>query len=426
MKLTMRFTVSAVCAAMLMAIVDSNDSGMNAGNTYFWTKTGLEAIPLVLWPAFALTDDLAPYIDIPFPGDTFTSEHFETWTTEISATSLSELVDMRYISSTPENASVPSVPTLFSDPIFISETPIDYRLQFAADLKDTNIAASAARGRLPNPSGRRLREHYYRYPDQCDATGIALEVFLRLMIYDQIEAFFHPQRIGLWHDLFPDVERRPYDPKELSVARWYGERYAEGYMHTLTNGYVYPLEQQNIDGFMLAAGLNPLNSSMDPSTSTGLGNIVGKRVQEWTMENDLLQRQNDFVDEEGLQRIEDRHPTRVWHHWKPSLAGSDRWQGIRPGVVTQQTFVTPSLGIFSFLYDNETDFVNLGLADVPALDQSEEAYIRRANAFLPIQRALTDEQKAEAEMANNKITSSVFLIMSYVPLLRRLVPDADE
>jgi len=34
------------------------------------------------------------------------------------------------------------------------------------------------------------------------------------MIYDQIEAFFHPKSIGLWHDLFPNVERRlAFDPK---------------------------------------------------------------------------------------------------------------------------------------------------------------------------------------------------------------------
>ena len=74
------------------------------------------------------------------------------------------------------------VPTLFTDPIVLRETPIDYRMQFAADIGSNMIGESAARGRLVNPAGRRLREHFYRFPDQCDATPIALEVFLRLMM----------------------------------------------------------------------------------------------------------------------------------------------------------------------------------------------------------------------------------------------------
>ena len=44
------------------------------------------------------------------------------------------------------------------------------------------IEETAAGGRLVSPAGRRLREHFYRFPDQCDATPIALEVFLRLMM----------------------------------------------------------------------------------------------------------------------------------------------------------------------------------------------------------------------------------------------------
>ena len=41
------------------------------------------------------------------------------------------------------------------------------------------------------------------------------------MIYDQIEAFFHDTKIGLWQDLFPDVKRRKMNEEELGVARWY-------------------------------------------------------------------------------------------------------------------------------------------------------------------------------------------------------------
>lgn len=240
--------------------------------------------------------------------------------------------------------------------------------------------------------------------------------------YDQIESFFHDEKIGLWHDLFTDVTRRPYDSEELSVARWYGERYAESYVHKITNGWVYPLGSvQNIDTYMMAVGLDPYDKTEDHSSPAGLGNIVGKRVTEWMNDNDGLQRDMDFVDIEGLERISKYHVNQDWYHWKPTYAGSKRFQGIRNGIVTQQTFVSPSLGIFSFLYQNETDFISQKLQSaVPVLNTTEEAYVEKAEEFLKIQETIGDYEKAVAELSNNKISGSVFLILAYVPLLKEL------
>ena len=244
--------------------------------------------------------------------------------------------------------------------------------------------------------------------------------------YDQIEAFFHETKIGLWHDLFPEVQRRVYDPEELSVARWYGERFAEGYVHKITNHWVYPLSRQNIDAYMLAVGLDPTDDTEDPSTPTGLGNLIGRKVTEWVAANDGLMKDADFVDEAGLERIAERHPTPEWNNWKPTYAGSNRFQGIRNGIVTQQTFVSPSLGIFSFLYENERDYIDLGLQEaVPVLDMSKEAYIERAKEFLNIQKEMTDREKAVAELSNNKISGSIFLIVAFKPLLKKLAPEED-
>jgi len=287
------------------------------------------------------------------------------------------------------------------------------------------IGEKASKGRLVNPAGRRLREHYYRFPDQCDATPITQEVFIRLMIYDQIEAFFTKTKIGVWQDLFPEVQRRPYNSEEISVAGWYGERFAESHVHQITNGWVYPLgSMQNIDTYMYANGLDPNDASEDPNTPAGLGNLIGRLATEWLSQNDGLMKDMDFVDIEGLQRIADYHPNQEWHHWKPSLSGSSRFQGLRNGIVTQQTFVSPSLGIFSFLYSGDEEFVNLGLLDaVPELDVSEDAYIARADEFFAIQRNMTDYKKAVAELANNKILGSTFLIYAYVPLLKELATE---
>ena len=246
---------------------------------------------------------------------------------------------------------------------------------------------------------------------------------------DQIEAFFNSQPIGLWHDLFPDneVKHRPFDAEELSVARWYGERYAESYLHKITNGWVYPLGKvQNIDTYMIAVGLDPYNPTEDPNTPAGLGNLVGRRVTEWMNDNDGLKRGMDFVDVDGLQRIANRHPEQAWHQWKPSLAGSKRFQGMRNGIVTQQTFVSPSLGIFSFLYENESDFIALNLeSTIPPLNVSEKDYMKRSKEFLSIQATMTDRERAVAELSNNKISGSVFLIQAYEPLLREHASEED-
>ena len=162
---------------------------------YVWSKTGLEQIPWGNWKDFTEQDKLemeaqSYYIKgFPFPGDVFTSGHYDTWKDIVSESSLEDLLDQGYIMQSKDSMKAAKVlddykkvPTLFSDPIILEESAIDYRLQFAKDIGSQMIGESAAKGRLVNPAGRRLREHFYRFPDQCDATPIALEVFLRLMM----------------------------------------------------------------------------------------------------------------------------------------------------------------------------------------------------------------------------------------------------
>ena len=43
----------------------------------------------------------------------------------------------------------------------------------------------------------------------------------------------------------------------------------------MNGGYVYPLETQSIDTQMMAIGLDPHDDNMDPTTSVGLGNLIG-------------------------------------------------------------------------------------------------------------------------------------------------------
>ena len=159
---------------------------------YVWTKAGLEAIPFEDWKLFSGDHPSSLYVkNFPFPGDNFTVQHLEAFQQSTGdATSKSNLLEKRLIQdrnnflleAADNQEPITKVPSVFSDPIVIKESIIDYRLQFATDIGSNAIGESAAKGRLVNPAGRRLREHFYRFPDQCDATPIALEVFLRLMM----------------------------------------------------------------------------------------------------------------------------------------------------------------------------------------------------------------------------------------------------
>ena len=62
---------------------------------------------------------------------------------------------------------------------------------------------------------------------------------------------------------------------------------------------------------------------------------------------------------------------------------------------------------------------------VPVLNTTDEAYITKAKEFLDIQSNIGDYEKAVAELSNNKISGSVFLILAYVPLLKELASPED-
>ena len=159
----------------LLAITSANASHPQSKlrkKCLVWTKAGLEKIPFDSWREFADDDSSSMYIkSFPWPGDHFTLQHYDSWKEYVDPNcKLNELEEMEYVlpCDQVERAKevydqYETVPTLFSDPIVMNETYIDYRLQFAADIGSSMIGESAAKGRLVNPAGRRLREHFYRY-----------------------------------------------------------------------------------------------------------------------------------------------------------------------------------------------------------------------------------------------------------------------
>jgi len=159
---------------------------------FVWTKLGLEQISFENWRDFSGDSEDSLFIkNFPFPGEDFTTSHLNAWKVHIdNGVTIQNLLNFEFIMSRKDRTKAKEIyhdykkiPSTYSNPIVIEESLIDYRLQFAADIGSTMIGETASKGRLVSPAGRRLREHFYRFPDQCDATPIALEVFLRLMMY---------------------------------------------------------------------------------------------------------------------------------------------------------------------------------------------------------------------------------------------------
>ena len=66
-----------------------------------------------------------------------------------------ELVQLGYVSTTPMMVELPaSVPTLFSDPVTVSYTAIDYRLQMSADLMGSRAISARPGARAVSPTPR--------------------------------------------------------------------------------------------------------------------------------------------------------------------------------------------------------------------------------------------------------------------------------
>ena len=138
--------------------------------SYVWTKKGLESLSHDEWPIFSSGKSTYYVTDFPFPGDEFTKDQLAKLQSISkvgnTVSAMQDLLDSKRIQLADEYAmenpgmpwdGIETVPVVYSKPIILDQSMIDYRLQYAADIGSRDLETRAKMGRLVNPAGRRLR-----------------------------------------------------------------------------------------------------------------------------------------------------------------------------------------------------------------------------------------------------------------------------
>jgi hypothetical protein len=160
---------------------------------------------------------------------------------------------------------------------------------------------------------------------------------------------------------------------------------------------LFPNDVARYDAVMIGLGINPSDTSRDPKTPTGIGNLAAASVLE-------------FRHHDGSNQLGDLHPGSYtdYTNYKAvndpdHLNDVDRWQPLRTpvpdgglyGRFLVQSFVTPQWAhVIPFSMKSGSEF----RPSPPAsFAKSKERYVRQAKEILELSANLTDEQKMMVE-----------------------------
>lgn len=246
-------------------------------------------------------------------------------------------------------------------------------------------------------------------PTGGDATLVLRVTTLITNSWFDAVAPYHPTAIGVYSDL----GRRPLaesdDNTNLNIALIYAS------YRTLNS--LFPNRSEDWQNMVRSAGLDPDDESTDLTTAAGIGNAAGNAV--------VAARENDGMNQlgnEGDQKY-NRQPYADYTGYAPvntayELTYPSKWQPAmtsRNGIFKIQQFVTPQMRLTTpYSYKKPNRF----RAKSPKMSQvgNFNAYKQQADEVLLASANMTDEQKAMAELFDNKIFSlgfsAVFAAMS--------------
>ena len=177
---------------------------------------------------------------------------------------------------------------------------------------------------------------------------------------------------------------------------------------------LYPEYKDVWDGQLTSVGLNPTDTSTDPTTAVGIGNAAGMAI--------VAVRERDGMNQLGDERIKGHNPVYQavpyfdYTLYEPvntaySVKDPSRWQPAVSttgyGIFKVQQYVTPQYAkVLPYSYSSPKAF------RVPKPEASNirnrRAYVAQADEVLAASAAMTDEQKMMAELFDNKINSLGF------------------
>ena len=160
---------------------------------------------------------------------------------------------------------------------------------------------------------------------------------------------------------------------------------------------LFPNDVAAYDAVMRGFGLNPSDTSRDPKTPSGIGNLAAESVLK-------------FRHHDGSNQLGDLHPGPYTDYTgyqsvntPDKLENVDRWQPLRTpvpdgglyGRFLVQSFTTPQWAlVIPFAMNSGSEFRPKAPA---SFTKSKERYIRQAQEILELSANLTDEQKMMVE-----------------------------
>lgn len=236
--------------------------------------------------------------------------------------------------------------------------------------------------------------------EQDSGRAVSLTVDLIMLIelpwFDAI-APYHPTAEGI----FSDMGRRPeseHTTRNQNIAVTYAA-------FTSLNAVLPQYKSRWIE-MMNEAGLDPDNTAEDPSTPSGIGIIAAKKAIA-ARQDDGSNRYGDlngrkyhkrpYSDYTGYRPVNTAYELRDPSRWQPNTSSAR-------GVYKDQQFATPHYGrVRPFTYDSPTEFKVP--PPVSSNHHNRRAYKRQADEVLKASANLTDEQKAAAEVFDDKVLS---------------------
>ena len=231
-------------------------------------------------------------------------------------------------------------------------------------------------------------------PSLGDATLINRFRFIVSLAMIDAAAPYHPTAVGMY-------TRLPRRPQE----EWTDAYINTAMMHAAYNALqgLLPERDSVWREMMTDFNLDPNDTSTDPTTAVGIGNIAGTGAHQARL-YDGINQTGDYIDTTGYAPVntafELRDPTR----WQPGL----RRQGI--GVYTVQQFVTPQLANMEPMAPFDPRRFRVGPPEASYAEDTD-AYKAQLDTVLETSANLTDEQKLKAELFDNKVAS---LGLSYI------------
>jgi hypothetical protein len=177
---------------------------------------------------------------------------------------------------------------------------------------------------------------------------------------------------------------------------------------------LYPAYAANWRSLLLGAGLDPDDTSLDPRTPVGIGNLAGRAVVA-SREHDGMNQLGDiaprrrarnynrqrYADYTGYAPVNTAYELRDPSRWQPNILDNGY------GIFRVQQFVTPQYALVR-PYSYRTPKVFRSPRPEASDARNRSAYRAQVDAVLAASAAMTDRQKMIAELFDDKITSLGF------------------